>query len=98
MFYSSFILQGLYFFDLVGILGYILRLTIFLLKTLCTARGMGASYRSNAYSPTALRKEATRRCYDLASFLNGVLSKLYHLYLLNSSIAIGSSYIRIFFI
>jgi len=40
------------------------------------ARGMEASYRSSAYSPTALEKGATERFTALVPFSNGVLPKL----------------------
>jgi hypothetical protein len=39
------------------------------------ARGIEASYRSSADSPTALGKGANERKVDLAPFSNGVLPK-----------------------
>jgi hypothetical protein len=49
------------------------------LKVSCSARGMGASYQSNAYSPTAFAKGATKRYCILAPFANGVLPKFFHI-------------------
>jgi hypothetical protein len=46
------------------------------MKVVVLARGIEASYRSSAYSPTALEKGATERFAALAPFSNGVLPKL----------------------